>query len=109
MKRFEKASKDGTLGRLGDRSCTVPVPLYNKLTTPYCINRVQKLTALATSVKKSKLVVRAPLHTWVDASGRVALLGDSCHAMLVSNLPNTLSTKCLYVFSPTSLKVLLWL
>jgi salicylate hydroxylase len=45
-------------------------------------SRVTKLMTLVDGVKKSKLVVRAPLRTWVDTSGRIALLGDSCHAML---------------------------
>ncbi|KAF5319269.1 hypothetical protein D9619_008302 [Psilocybe cf. subviscida] len=45
-------------------------------------SRVSKLVGLADGVKKSKLVVRAPLHTWVDQSGRLTLIGDSCHAML---------------------------
>ncbi|KAF5389185.1 hypothetical protein D9757_003487 [Collybiopsis confluens] len=44
--------------------------------------RVQKLLSRADSVLKSKLVICQPLKTWIHESGRVALLGDSCHPML---------------------------
>ena len=48
--------------------------------------RLRKLQAMATSILKSRLMVRLPLKTWVHPGGRVALLGDACHPMLVSRL-----------------------
>ncbi|KAJ3508492.1 hypothetical protein NLJ89_g5721 [Agrocybe chaxingu] len=45
-------------------------------------SRVTKLVGFIQIAMKSKLVVRPPLDTWVDPSGRIALLGDSCHSML---------------------------
>ncbi|KAF5319537.1 hypothetical protein D9619_008331 [Psilocybe cf. subviscida] len=44
--------------------------------------RVENLIGLVEDVKKLKLVVRPPLRTWIDNNGKIALLGDSCHAML---------------------------
>ncbi|KIK69605.1 hypothetical protein GYMLUDRAFT_186757 [Collybiopsis luxurians FD-317 M1] len=43
---------------------------------------VQKLLSRAEFVLKSKLVICEPLKTWIHESGRVVLLGDSCHPML---------------------------
>jgi salicylate hydroxylase len=40
------------------------------------------LTGLVEDVKKLKVVALPPIRTWIDNSGRVVLLGDSCHAML---------------------------
>ena len=48
--------------------------------------RLRKLQAMVTSVLKFRLVVRLPLKTWIHSGGRVALMGDSCHPMLVSRL-----------------------
>lgn len=45
--------------------------------------RVQKLLALIPSTLDWKLMDRAPLSTWVHSDGKLALLGDSCHPMLV--------------------------
>lgn len=47
--------------------------------------RIQKLMALAKSTLNGKVMAHAPLDTWVDPSGRVALLGDAAHPMLVRN------------------------
>ncbi|KAI0699405.1 FAD/NAD(P)-binding domain-containing protein [Cytidiella melzeri] len=44
--------------------------------------RVQKLLSHVQSTLKWRLMDRLPLETWVHKSGRVALLGDSCHPML---------------------------
>ncbi|EIN04497.1 FAD/NAD(P)-binding domain-containing protein [Punctularia strigosozonata HHB-11173 SS5] len=44
--------------------------------------RVQKLLSQVQSTLKWRLMDRQPLPTWVHPSGRVALLGDSCHPML---------------------------
>jgi hypothetical protein len=46
--------------------------------------RLRKLQAMVTSVLKFRLMVRLPLKTWVHPGGRVALMGDACHPMLVS-------------------------
>lgn len=45
--------------------------------------RIQKLLALVQSTLNWKLMDRAPLSTWVHKDGRIALLGDACHPMLV--------------------------
>ena len=45
--------------------------------------RVQKLLALIPSALEWTLMDRAPLKTWVHEDGRLALLGDACHPMLV--------------------------
>ncbi|KAJ7093875.1 hypothetical protein B0H15DRAFT_938310 [Mycena belliarum] len=44
--------------------------------------RVQKLLALVSSTLIWPLFDRDPLDTWIHPSGKVALLGDSCHPML---------------------------
>ncbi|EKM59723.1 uncharacterized protein PHACADRAFT_250403 [Phanerochaete carnosa HHB-10118-sp] len=44
--------------------------------------RVQKLLQHVSSTLKWRLMDRQPLEKWVHTSGRVALLGDSCHPML---------------------------
>ncbi|KAF8134218.1 hypothetical protein EV363DRAFT_1160497 [Boletus edulis] len=44
--------------------------------------RVKKLLALIPSTLNWKLMDRAPLSTWIDKNGKLALLGDSCHPML---------------------------
>ena len=45
---------------------------------------VQKLLAHVQSTLKWRLMDRQPLESWVHKSGKVVLLGDSCHPMLVS-------------------------
>jgi len=44
--------------------------------------RVQKLLQLVPSTLKWRLMDRLPLDKWVHDSGKVVLLGDSCHPML---------------------------
>ncbi|KZO90144.1 FAD/NAD(P)-binding domain-containing protein [Calocera viscosa TUFC12733] len=44
--------------------------------------RVQKLLSLVPSTLKWRLMDRMPLEKWVHDSGKVVLLGDSCHPML---------------------------
>ncbi|KAA1476429.1 FAD/NAD(P)-binding domain-containing protein [Dentipellis sp. KUC8613] len=44
--------------------------------------RVQKLMSFVSSTLRWRLMDRAPLDRWIHPSGRVALLGDACHAML---------------------------
>ncbi|KAF9058998.1 hypothetical protein BDP27DRAFT_1385923 [Rhodocollybia butyracea] len=43
---------------------------------------LQKLLARANEVLESKLLICEPLDTWIHPSGRVVLMGDSCHPML---------------------------
>ena len=45
---------------------------------------VQKLLTHVQSTLKWRLMDRQPLESWVHKSGKVVLLGDSCHPMLVS-------------------------
>lgn len=52
-------------------------------------HRIQKLLALIPSTLNWKLMDRAPLSTWVHRDGKLALLGDSCHPMLVRSLPSS--------------------
>ncbi|KAF8621451.1 hypothetical protein AX15_007803 [Amanita polypyramis BW_CC] len=47
--------------------------------------RLRKIQVMVKSVLRSRLVVRPPLKMWVHPGGRVALIGDSCHPMLVSH------------------------
>ncbi|KAF8327528.1 hypothetical protein F5887DRAFT_1010721 [Amanita rubescens] len=47
--------------------------------------RLRKLQAMVTSVLTSRLMVRLPLKTWTHSGGRVALIGDSCHPMLIED------------------------
>ncbi|KZT51075.1 FAD/NAD(P)-binding domain-containing protein [Calocera cornea HHB12733] len=44
--------------------------------------RIQKMLGLVPSTLKWKLMDRGPLETWIHKSGKVVLLGDSCHPML---------------------------
>jgi salicylate hydroxylase len=46
-------------------------------------HRIQKLIHLIPSTLKWLLADREPLEKWVHDSGKVVLLGDSCHPMLV--------------------------
>ena len=53
----------------------------------HCANliyRVRKLLGYVESTLKWRLMDRKPLETWVHPDGRVVLLGDACHPMLVS-------------------------
>ena len=44
---------------------------------------VQKLLSFFKSTLKWRLMDRKPLDTWVHPKGRLVLLGDACHPMLV--------------------------
>lgn len=44
---------------------------------------VQKLLSLANVVSNWRLLDSPPLDTWVHPDGKLALLGDACHPMLV--------------------------
>ncbi|KAI9458997.1 hypothetical protein HD554DRAFT_2298655 [Boletus coccyginus] len=46
---------------------------------------IQKLLALVPSTLKWRLTDRTPLSTWVHRDGKLALLGDSCHPVLVED------------------------
>ena len=46
---------------------------------------VQKLLSSVKSTFKWRLMDRKPLSSWVHSKGRLALLGDACHPMLVSH------------------------
>jgi salicylate hydroxylase len=47
------------------------------------VYRVQKMLKFVDSTLKWRLMDRQPLEKWIHESGRVALLGDACHPMLV--------------------------
>jgi len=46
-------------------------------------NRVRRLLGFVQSTLKWRLMDRKPLDKWIHDSGRVILLGDACHPMLV--------------------------
>lgn len=46
-------------------------------------NRVRKLLGFVQSTLRWRLMDRKPLGKWIHDSGRVILLGDACHPMLV--------------------------
>ena len=46
-------------------------------------DRVRKLLGFVQSTLKWRLMDREPLGEWTHDSGRVTLLGDACHPMLV--------------------------
>lgn len=46
-------------------------------------NSIQKLMAMVPSTLSWKLMDRDPLETWIHKDGKLVLLGDSCHPMLV--------------------------
>lgn len=48
------------------------------------VTRITKLLSMVPSTLKWKLMDRQPLVTWLHHEGRVVLLGDSCHPMLVN-------------------------
>lgn len=56
--------------------------------------RVQKLLSLMTQTLKWRLMDRQRLETWVHGSGRVLLLGDSCHPMLVGTMRSHAHYRC---------------
>jgi len=45
--------------------------------------RVHKLIGLVQSTLRMRVVDRKPLNKWIHDSGRVVLLGDACHPMVV--------------------------
>jgi salicylate hydroxylase len=47
------------------------------------VSSVQKLLSSVKSTLKWRLMDRKPLPTWVHRKGRLVLLGDACHPMLV--------------------------
>jgi 2-polyprenyl-6-methoxyphenol hydroxylase-like FAD-dependent oxidoreductase len=48
------------------------------------LSRVRKFLGFVKSTLKWRLMDRKPLDRWIHKSGRVILLGDACHPMLVS-------------------------
>jgi hypothetical protein len=46
-------------------------------------DRIQKLIDLIPSPLEWKLIDRDPLPSWIHEDGKLVLLGDSCHPMLV--------------------------
>ncbi len=52
--------------------------------------RIHKILGFVKSTLKWRLMDRKPLETWLHPSHRVILLGDSCHPMLVSRVPQYL-------------------
>jgi salicylate hydroxylase len=57
-----------------------PIPEVSYSLLP---NRVRKLLGFVQSTLKWRLMDRKPLDKWIHDSGRVILLGDACHPMLV--------------------------
>lgn len=51
--------------------------------TKMFLSRVQKLLALIYSTYLWKLVDRTPISNWVHESGKVLVIGDACHPVLV--------------------------
>lgn len=47
------------------------------------MSSIQKLLKMVDTTLKWRLMDRKPLDTWIHPAGRVALLGDACHPMLV--------------------------
>lgn len=50
------------------------------------LSRVQKILGLVQSNMRFRLLDRQPLEKWTHDSGRVTLLGDACHPMLVRRI-----------------------
>lgn len=50
--------------------------------------RVQKLLRLVPNTQVWSLMDREPLESWVHPEGKVCLLGDACHPMLVRSFVN---------------------
>ena len=53
-------------------------------------NRVRRLLGFVQSTLKWRLMDRKPLNKWIHDSGRVILLGDACHPMLVRRIADLL-------------------
>jgi 2-polyprenyl-6-methoxyphenol hydroxylase-like FAD-dependent oxidoreductase len=53
-------------------------------------SRVRKMLGFVQSTLKWRLMDRKPLEGWIHESGRVILLGDACHPMLVSYIVDLL-------------------
>ena len=53
-------------------------------------SRVRKLLGYVQSTLKWRLMDRRPLNNWIHDSGRVILLGDACHPMLVNRVADPL-------------------
>jgi len=53
-------------------------------------SRVRKLLGFVRSTLKWRLMDRKPLDKWIHDSGRIVLLGDACHPMLVRYIANSL-------------------
>ena len=49
-------------------------------------SRVRKLLGFVGSTLKWRLMDRKPLDKWIHDSGRIVLLGDACHPMLVRHV-----------------------
>lgn len=73
--------------------------------------RVQKILKLVQATYKWKLMDRPPLETWIHPSGRLLLVGDACHPMLVSckGLPVRRHLILCISISPIGHKVRQWL
>ena len=71
---------------MGALSNTIHILLALTPTSLFILS-VQKLLSHVKSTLKWRLMDRQPLETWVHSAGRVTLLGDACHPMLVGNVP----------------------
>jgi 2-polyprenyl-6-methoxyphenol hydroxylase-like FAD-dependent oxidoreductase len=60
--------------------------MFDEVLADTFVRSVEKLLQMVPSTLKWKLMDRAPLNKWVHREGRVALLGDACHPMLVGIL-----------------------
>jgi salicylate hydroxylase len=47
------------------------------------MNRIQRLVSLAPYALRAKYVKRAAVDEWVHESGRIVLIGEAAHPMLV--------------------------
>lgn len=68
--------------------CVHPLPDHPRDTArsypiSVLLHRIQKLLSLIPSALRWKLMDRDPLSTWIHKDGKLVLLGDSCHPMLV--------------------------
>jgi len=55
-------------------------------------SRARKLLGFVQSTRKWHLTDGKPLDRWVHESGRVILLGDACHPILVGRIVDSLLT-----------------
>lgn len=81
---------------------------FSKWLLQMCFLRITKMLKLIPSTLKWMLADREPLETWVHKEGKVALLGDACHPMLVSKLARHMKL-LLKQYSRTGHKELQWL